>query len=353
MIQRSNPRVIGGFVLGGIALLVAAILVFGSGQLFKKYSKAVIFFKGSVGGLRVGAPVDFRGVQIGTVQEISIQYDFKTEQFSIPVIVDIDPTRVKEVGRTAEDTPYTIESLIERGLRAELRSQSFVTGQMDVQLDFHKGDLAPLTAGNSTLPYPEIPAVPSTFEQAQEVLTELARDAPEMFKHLNLVLERAANLLGEFNGTGNDVHQLLAELIKFSKALGDSDEHVRSALAEIDKLAGHGDTMAVDLGETAKRLNRILADNDQAIKNLLAQFTKAAGGLTQMTEHLNLILTDNREGLKDFSSTGLYDLTNLIHDTQDLVSNLNRTIDELRRNPAQFLLGQQQREVPASRAKTP
>jgi paraquat-inducible protein B len=346
MIQRSNPRVIGGFVMGGIALLVAAILVFGSGALFKRYSKAVIFFKGSVGGLRVGAPVDFRGVQIGTVQDISIQYDAKNEQFSIPVVVDIDPTRVKEVGRTAEDTPYTIESLIERGLRAELRMQSFVTGQMDVQLDFHRGDPSPPRAETSTLPYPEIPAVPSTFEQAQEVLTELAREAPELLKHLNVVLDRAANVL--------------EQVLKFSTALGDSDQHIRDALAAIDKLAndldgvaGHADKMVVDLDDTAKRLNRLLADNDPAIKALLAQFNKAAGGLTQLTDRLGGIASDNREALKDFTSTGLYDLTNLIHDLQEMVVNLNKTIDELRRNPAQFLFGQQQREVPASRAKSP
>lgn len=360
MIQRSNPRVIGGFVLGGIALLVAAILVFGSGQLFKKYSKAVIFFKGSVGGLRVGAPVDFRGVQIGSVQAISIQYDFKTEQFSIPVVVDIDPRRVKEVGRTAEDTPYTIESLIERGLRAELRLESFVTGQMDVQLDFHRGDPVPLHAEDTNLPYPEIPAVASTFEQAQEVFTELARDAPEMIKRLDLVLDRAASVLGELSGDTGTVAQLLDQLAKFSKALGDSDQQVRSAIAggdklvhDLDRVAQHADTVAVDLGDTAKRLNKILADNDPAIKTLLAQFTKAAGSLAQLSDHLNGILADNREGLKDFSSTGLYDLMNLIRDTQDMVGNLNRTIDELRRNPAQFLLGQQQREVPASGAKKP
>jgi paraquat-inducible protein B len=355
MIQRSNPRVIGGFVLVGLALLIAAILVFGSGQVFKKYSKAVIFFKGSVGGLRVGAPVDFRGVQIGTVQDISIQFDFKTGQFSIPVVVDIDPKRVKEVGRSAEDTPYTLETLIERGLRAELRMQSFVTGQMDVQLDFRPGSSAEPRPADSTLPYPEIPAVTSTFEQAQEILTQIGHDAPDLMKHLNLVLERAANLLGEFSGSGDSARQLLAELTKFSTALGDSDDHVRSALTKVDKLAGDADMAAADFGETAKRLNRILADNDPALKSMLAQFNKAAGGLNQLTDRLNAILLENREGLKDFTGTGLYDLTNLIRDTQEMVGNLNRTIEDLRRNPSQFLFGgqAQQREVPASRAKTP
>ncbi|MBV8169244.1 MAG: hypothetical protein JO021_20795, partial [Alphaproteobacteria bacterium] len=74
-----------------------------------------------------------------------------------------------------------------------------------------------------------------------------------------------------------------------------------------------------------------------------------------LTQRLNQIAQDNRDGLKDFTSSGLYDLTNLIRDTQELVANLNRTIDDLRRNPSQFLFGQGQREVaPATRSsRTP
>ncbi|MEJ0071438.1 MAG: MlaD family protein [Pseudomonadota bacterium] len=325
--------------------------MFGSGQLFRKYEKAVIFFKGSVGGLRVGAPVDFRGVQIGSVQDISIQYDVQTGQFSIPVIVDIDPSRVKGVSRNDTEKAFTMQTLIERGLRAELRLQSFVTGQMDVQLDFHPG--APAPTISSDLPYPEIPAITSTFEQAQEILTTLGKEAPEIVKRLNLVLDRTASLLGDFSDTAGVARVALGELGKFSKALGDSDEHIRNTLATLDKVAGHADTMTLEFGDAGKRLNRILADNDGAIKNMLAQANKAATGLGQLSERLNLLVQENREGLKDFTSSGLYDLTNLIRDTQDMVGNLNRTIDELRRNPSQFLFGQQQREVPASRAKTP
>lgn len=360
MIQRSNPRVIGGFVIGGLALLVAAVLVFGSGQFFRKYEKAVIFFKGSVGGLRVGAPVDFRGVQIGSVQAITIQYDFKSGQFSIPVVVDIDPSRVKEVGRSAEDVPYTLETLIERGLRAELRMQSFVTGQMDVQLDFVPGAPAPAPIEGSTLPYPEIPAVASTFEQAQEVLTELARKAPELIGHLNLVLDRAVTVLDTFGAAASSAHEALDQLGKFSKALGDSDQDVRSTLITLNKLmhdlvrvADHADTVMVNLGDGSKRLDKILTDNDPAIKTMIAELSKAAGGLNQLSDRLNALVQEDRPGLHDFASTGLYDLMNLIRDTQEMVGNLNRTIDELRRNPAQFLLGQQQREVPAGRAKAP
>jgi paraquat-inducible protein B len=358
MIQRHSPRVIGGFVLGALALMVAAILVFGSGQVFKKYDRAVIYFQGSVGGLRVGAPVDFRGVQIGTVQDISVRYDVQNGQLAIPVIVDIDPNRIKVTGRGEADGSYSLTRMIERGLRAELRLQSFVTGQMAVQLNFNPRTEARLV-GNADLPWPEIPTVPSTFEQATEVLTEIAKDVPELMRHLNGVLDDTSKLLREFQGSGATTQQILTELSKFTSALGASDRDMRSTIenlakltASLDKLSGHADGAVVEMGDTVKRLNRMLADNDGPIKTMINQFGKAGTGLAQLTDRLNLIAQDNRDGLKDFTSSGLYDLTNLIRDTQELVANLNRTIDDLRRNPSQFLFGQGQREVPASRART-
>lgn len=360
MIQRSNPRVIGGFVLGALALMVATILVFGSGRVLKKFDRAVIFFQGSVAGLREGAPVEFRGVQIGTVQDISVKYDVQAGQLAIPVVVDIDPQRIKVTGRADEDERYSLTRMIERGLRAELRLQSFVTGQMAVQLNFHPRTEARLVGGPD-LPYPEIPTVPSTFEQATEVLTEIARDVPELMRHLNTVLDDTSKLLREYHGSGTPVREMLADLAKFSKSLGDSDQDMRATLAglqkvtaNLDKLTGHADVAVVEAGDTVKRLNRMLADNDAPLKNMVNQFGKAGQGLAQLTDRLNQIAQDNRDGLKDFTGTGLYDLTNLIRDTQELVANLNRTIDDLRRNPSQFLFGQGQREVPTTgRARTP
>jgi paraquat-inducible protein B len=361
MIQRSNPRVIGGFVLIALGVLVATILVFGSGRVLKKYVRAVIYFQGAVSGLREGAPVDFRGVQIGTVQEISVKWDVQSRQLSIPVVIEIDPSRIKVIGgRLDDENRPSLDRMIENGLRAELRLQSFVTGLMAVQLNFQPRTEAKLVGGPD-LPYPEIPTVPSTFEQATEVLTELAKDAPELMRHLNTVLDDVSTLLRDYHGSGAQARDILTQLAKFSKALGDSDGDMRSILqglekltANLDKVSKNADVAVVEAGDTVKRLNRMLADNDGPIKTMIGNFGKAGAGLTQLTERLNQIAQDNRDGLKDFTSSGLYDLTNLIRDTQELVANLNRTIDDLRRNPSQFLFGQGQREVAPSRSsRTP
>ena len=67
----ARPAAVGGFVLGALALVVVAILLFGGSHLFAPRFRAVAFFHGSVAGLEIGAPVTFRGVRIGSVQQSS------------------------------------------------------------------------------------------------------------------------------------------------------------------------------------------------------------------------------------------------------------------------------------------
>lgn len=358
MSQKANPKLVGGFVMGALALLVTAILVFGSGQVFKEYVQAVIFFQGSVGGLRPGATVDFRGVQIGMVKDISIEYDPKRDQFLIPVVINVDPRRVTQVGDPGKRAPYTLQSLIERGLRAELRLQSLVTGQMAVQLNFYPGTEARLIGSN--LPYPEIPAVPSTFEQAQEIFTEIGRQAPELLAKFNLLLDRGAAALQVVTGNADQIKEAIGSTAKFAEALGGSDQDLRGTLSGANQLLTNLNAMTRNLDhlvnnadDATGRFGKLLADNAGEIHAMVTQLNKASAGLSQLTERLNAALQEDRGGLRDFSNTGLYDLMNLIRDTQELVGNINRTVEDLRRNPSQFLFGQQQRDMPASRAKSP
>jgi len=156
MSKKANKTIIGAFVIGAVALLITAILIFGSGALFKGADKYVLFFDGSVKGLSVGAPVIFRGVKIGDIVQISLIYDQISKKVLIPVIIEIELSRVKG---TPEKLGYPdYDWLIKQGLRAKLEIQSFITGQLMISFDFHPSD--PEKLYGIVKNYPELPTLP-------------------------------------------------------------------------------------------------------------------------------------------------------------------------------------------------
>ena len=75
MSERANPTLIGAFLLGAIALVVTGLMVFGGGRFFTETVTYVAYFPETVSGLNDGAPVNFRGVKVGTVRRIEVQLD--------------------------------------------------------------------------------------------------------------------------------------------------------------------------------------------------------------------------------------------------------------------------------------
>jgi paraquat-inducible protein B len=166
--RKSNKIKIGAFVVGAVVLLVTGILVFGSGALFRQSDKYVVFFDGSVKGLSVGAPVNFRGVKIGNVTSIDLIYDNETKSVLIPVVIDIELSRVKGVSERIGYPDYL--QFIQEGLRAKLEVQNFITGQLMLGFDFYPQDRQKMYKLVSS--YPELPALPVSpdiFEIMNEI----------------------------------------------------------------------------------------------------------------------------------------------------------------------------------------
>src|SRR5512147_2002724 len=103
MSKQANPKLIGGFVLGAIALLVAGLLVFGSGKFFTRRLPVAMYFEGSVSGLDVGAPISFRGVKVGEVTKVFLRYDPSANSLVIPVLAELTPERVTFAGPNTKD----------------------------------------------------------------------------------------------------------------------------------------------------------------------------------------------------------------------------------------------------------
>jgi paraquat-inducible protein B len=177
--RKANKTKIGVFVVGAVILLIAAILIFGSGALFKQSDKYIVYFDGSVKGLAVGAPVMFRGVKIGNISSIDLAYDEKTKAVLIPVVIDVELSRVKGVPETFGYPDYA--QLIQDGLRAKLEVQNFITSQLMLGFDFYPQD--PKKLYNISKNYPELPALPISpdiFEimntmPIKEITTNLAQ----------------------------------------------------------------------------------------------------------------------------------------------------------------------------------
>jgi len=168
-VKQPSATLIGVFVLGAIALVVAAILFFGSGNLFKERLLSVSYFHGSVAGLRVGAPVTYRGVRVGEVKSIGIRLDPDPARSIAQVNMELLTEVVKVYGTPA--FTRSVPDLVERGLSARLVMQSFVTGQLQVELDFRPDVQASRLGEPSDVP--EIPTLPSPFQALTEQLEGL------------------------------------------------------------------------------------------------------------------------------------------------------------------------------------
>lgn len=178
MSRRADPKRVGLFVVGAFALGLACVVVFGGRNLFAPTERFVLYFEGSVAGLLPGAPVNFRGVRLGQVTNIGITFVPGTGRdvsIFIPVEIELEPQKIQ--GLTAENRGTT-EQMIDHGLRAELGMQSFVTGQLSVELDFRPATTANVTGIEGR--YPEIPTLPSDMEKLKASVTRLADIAQEL-----------------------------------------------------------------------------------------------------------------------------------------------------------------------------
>jgi paraquat-inducible protein B len=202
--RKASPTLIGAFVLGAIVLLVTGITLFGTGVLFKDSTTYVMYFSGDVSGLRVGAPVTFRGVPLGEVTAIRASILRRGDRLETRVAVysELTPEAIVQAAGTAEAEEDPDEDsyrlLIENGLRAQLQWQSLVTGQLFVQLDFHEDQPAIFVGGDPSVR--EIPTIPTPLEIVTETvrhLIERVGELPleEIIQNLNRTLDGVAALI--------------------------------------------------------------------------------------------------------------------------------------------------------------
>jgi paraquat-inducible protein B len=168
--------VVGVFVLGAAALAVAAVLVFGSGRFFRHEVALVSYFSGSVNGLVVGSPVKFRGVPIGSVSQIRLGLPgVSPGDVRIPVWYTVDVDTISGYqGRPFRLDRQRLDELIAAGLRAQLQTESFVTGVLFLGLDFFPDSPVTLEVTGHPELF-EVPVMPTTIERAMQTFDRLVK----------------------------------------------------------------------------------------------------------------------------------------------------------------------------------
>ncbi len=215
--KKTDPRVIGAAVLGTVALIIAAVMIFGSGKVIDDRPRAVILFDGSVNGLSVGAPVTLRGVQVGEVVDIRLRADVREHRVSIPVYVAFNLNNAQVLGVRGEAFAISTAAAVERGLRAQLQMQSVITGQLYVELGFMP-HVAPRMLSTDR-GVPEIPAAPRILDVLQDQLSgmplrQIGDGALRVMDLLDGLLNtpEIANVLTEGAGATSELHGVLTEV---------------------------------------------------------------------------------------------------------------------------------------------
>jgi len=223
--KATGQTIVGGFVLGGIGLALAAVVLFGKFNLFHPSIRAAVVFQDSIAGLSVGAPVTFRGVRVGAVESVDIEVDPQTQVAYIPVTVALEPGRAS-IGLKKANVDLDLADLIKRGLRAELKVQSFVTGQSEIDLDFDPTSAPVVHAAITDLP--EIPTRQSTLQKATEQLSQLP---------LHELADNATATLKSLRGLAEKLDEDLPPLVDSLKATSDrSTQTIETAAQAIKEL---------------------------------------------------------------------------------------------------------------------
>ncbi|MBC8057800.1 MAG: MCE family protein [Rhizobiales bacterium] len=202
--MKRNALLIGAFVISAVALIVVGVLWLSGNDLFSKKEQAMIYYRGNVSGLYVGAPVTFRGVAAGQVEDIALEVDSKTLAARVAVRVRLQPKTLRFTDQNP-DTGFDMPKLVQRGLRARLVAQSFVTGQKSIELDFMPNTPATLVGDGRIA---EIPALGDRFGALIDQVAELPlRDTVE---EVRATVKELRGTLGAVQRTLDSTQKVLA-----------------------------------------------------------------------------------------------------------------------------------------------
>lgn len=312
METRASYVVVGTFVLA-LAAAAFGIVLFLTRASFEDAPKSYLsYFTGSVTGLQAGSPVRYRGVPVGTVTDIRIDPN--------------DVERVRVVMEIVRNTPIKADTIATLGLQG-------LTGVAYIELTGGTRESAPLRpVGNA-----KIAVIASRASGIEQVLQK----APELLERAVTIAERLSLILDDRNL--KSIADTLGNLSKLTGTLANSTGEIDQVLADSQKTFAALKEASENVARLTKGLNEkidpLTADAGRVMKDV----RKAIGSFNKVAIQLEAIVEENRDPLRDFSSGGLYELSQFIAEARVLISSLTRLSGQIERDPARFFFGDTQK----------
>jgi phospholipid/cholesterol/gamma-HCH transport system substrate-binding protein len=344
MSTRANPMIIGAFVVGAVALLLVALLVWGGTGLFRNKLDYVLVFDAAVTGLNKGAPVLARGVKIGEVTDIQLRWG---THGLIAVYVALEPEALKGL---AEGGPRrALERAVrEDGLRAQLRMQSFVTGVLYVALDVRPGTTIVLRGLDPRVP--ELPTVPADLEvwtaklerfadKIEKVpLDQIGQTVAAVLEDAKKILEskETQDLLRNTNATITDARTLVRRV---DAQIDPLMAQLKGTLARVDPVATEAEAALKaaqaaigDVRPVIESLRHVAAKLDAQADPLLTSIRSTSDTARATLEGAQLTLGSVDRTLEQDSPLG-FELFETMHELRGAAIALRSLADYLERVP--------------------
>jgi paraquat-inducible protein B len=305
MKTKISPAIVGAFVIGAFALGIVALLAFGGVNFFAKPQRFVVYFDEPIQGLNLGSDVKLRGVRIGRVGSMNIRYDEKRNHSVVAVVCELNKDIMTDSSGAIINVGdrEQLETLIQRGLRAQLGVAGLATGLLFVQLDFFNPQEYPATNRPTDPKYIVVPWVPSTIAEFQKAIGEILGKAKDvdlanLAKDISTLATTARKqiegidfkgLAEQWKKTGERVEALAADP-EFKRTLDNLNATITELRATIAKLDAQVEPTSRELKETLAEAKKAIAGFDHTAdeaRKFIATHAGIGDDLVDSLEHLN------------------------------------------------------------------
>jgi len=326
---------IGIFTLVGLLLAAAALLLFGAGKFFEKSSNILLYFDQSANGLLVGSEVRFGGVRIGRVTSIKVLIDQKKNRKIIPVVVQLSAKDLAAVGSTSGSgidfaTDAGVRKAVAEGLRARMKQQSLLTGQLYVEFDIVPD--GPFFVYETELK-PPFPTVPTVGTSMDELIAGVA-DGLKKFNSLDLT-SVITELRTVLTNTKTQVAALNVKQINDNIVAITSDVRILTGNAKLVKAIDSLDAALTCINQLTNKANQGI---DPLMKDLEQFMQRANASLVKIDESAaDLSKSTNPRG------PVLMRLQNVLEEAERGSRAIKELANDLKRHPNALLLGKDQK----------